>query len=271
MPDDAPAERFASTERYYAEYRPGYGERVVDFLVERFGLNGTARVLDLGCGAGQLTLPLARPVETVVAMDPNEAMLDQAKRRAAASGVENVEWVVGSDADLDAALGPLGLTVMGRSFHWMDQERTLRRLFEATEPGGGVALLTDREWLTKGRADWQAAVYDVVSRYLDDLPDRVDPETVIYDDPWDETLRGFGFDPVETATFDLTREWSVEGVVGYVLSLSFASPVRFGDDRAAFETDLRERLADVGPGPFVERTTVEAIVGERPATDPSQR
>jgi SAM-dependent methyltransferase len=266
MADESPAERFASTESYYAEYRPGYGEALFDDLAERFALDGDARVLDLGCGAGQSTLPLAARAGEVLAMDPNERMLAHARRRATEAGVGNVEWVVGSDAEFDPSMGPFRLTTMGRSFHWMDQERTLERLSRATEPGGGVALVTDREWLTKGTADWQVAVYEVATRYLDDLPERVEPETVTYDDPWDEKLRTFGFGDVETLTFAVDREWAVDAVVGYVFSLSFCSPARFGDDAAAFEADLRGRLARFDRERFDQRATVEAVVGSWSST-----
>ncbi len=276
---------FVGAEAYYAGYRPAYDDAALRYLVDRFDL-ADARVLDLGCGAGQIAVPLAPRVGEVVGMDPNEEMLRHARERAAATGVENVEWVVGSDADLgddgdaaggdgDAAVGdahvrvgpggdaivagPFGLTTIGRAFHRMDQRRTLSRLATVTESGGGVALLGDAEWLTRGRKDWQDDVYAVAERYVDDLPDRTGP--VEYDDPWDELLADHGLGDVAVATFESEREWTVDGVVGYVLSLSFCSPRVLGDDRAAFEADLRERLADRPEETFVEDVTVEVISG----------
>ncbi len=194
-------------------------------------------------------------------MDPNGTMLDHARDRAAEAGVTSVEWVRGSDADLPALSGTFRLTTMGRSFHWMDQERTLDRLRGTTESGGGVALVTDREWLTKGRADWQAAMYEVAAAYLEDLPDRVDPDEVTYDDPWDEKLASFGFEDVETVTFDVDRRWTVDAAVGYVLSLSYCSPDRLGDDRAAFEAAARDRLAAFDRDCLRQAATVEVISG----------
>jgi hypothetical protein len=40
-----------STERYYADHRPGYGEIAVSYAIDRFDAAGE-RVPDLGCGAG---------------------------------------------------------------------------------------------------------------------------------------------------------------------------------------------------------------------------
>ena len=256
-PIDA-SDRFASTEEYYARHRPGYGDAAVRHLCQRFALDDSARVLDLGCGAGQITVPLAAHAGEVVGMDPNEAMLREARRRAEAAGIENVEWVVGSDSDLSDDLGTVRLTAMGRSFHWMDQEATLDRLYRMTERGGGVALLDDPEWLTRGTREWQAAVYELVDEYLDDVPDRTGPVDD-YDDPWDETVAASQFDDVETATFEVERDWTVDSVVGYVFSLSFCSPATFGDDRAAFESAVRDRLRGRDRETFVQNAEVTVI------------
>lgn len=258
MPSENP---FVSAERYYAEFRPGYGPATIDYLAERFSLGGDSRVLDLGCGAGQLAIPLSDRVGEVVAMDPNETMLDEARAKTTAAGCENIEFVDGGDTALHEEVGPFDLTVMGRSFHWMDQRPTLAMLRRITNGGGGVALLTDQEWLTKGQDEWQAAVYAVVERFLDDMPERQNPAEIVYDDPWGAMLSNNGFRDVEEVEIPIRREWSVDDVVGYVFSLSFCSPATFGDEKADFEAALRDRLAEPGGGPFEQETSVEVISG----------
>jgi SAM-dependent methyltransferase len=256
---------FTSAETYYAEHRPGYSDAVIQYLTDRFELDDSARVLDLGCGTGQIAVPLARFVGEVVGMDPNEEMLREARKRvdATATERENVEWRVGSDSDLSDELGPLRLTTMGRSFHWMAQERTLERLYRMTGSSGGIALLDDVEWFSRGEKAWQDDVYEIASEYVEDLPDRVPETDVEYDDPWDELIAGFGFTDVETETFESIREWTVEGIVGYVFSLSFCSPETFGDDRQAFENDLRARLNERAEDTFVQRVEETVISGKK--------
>jgi SAM-dependent methyltransferase len=256
------ANPFAGTEEYYATHRPGYGDAAIEYLRTRFELDESSRVLDLGCGAGQITVPLAAHVDRVVGMDPNEAMLREARQRADKAGVENVEWVVGSDSDLDDDMGPFRLTTMGRSFHWMDEAETLERLHSMTEPGGGVAILNDAEWFTRGEREWQKAVYATGSEYLDDLPPRTGPVDHD-DDPWDKKIEAFGFDDVEVATFETEREWDVDSIVGYVFSLSYCSPEAFDEDRDAFETDLRARLNDADRETFLQRAETEIIAGRK--------
>jgi len=54
-------------------------------------LRGGETVLDVGCGTGRYTLPLARRCERVVAFDSSPAMLEHLEARLGREGVSNVE------------------------------------------------------------------------------------------------------------------------------------------------------------------------------------
>jgi SAM-dependent methyltransferase len=51
------------------------------------------RVLELACGSGRLTIPLARACSQVVGGDASPAMLARARRHAAEAGLDNVDFV----------------------------------------------------------------------------------------------------------------------------------------------------------------------------------
>jgi 2-polyprenyl-3-methyl-5-hydroxy-6-metoxy-1,4-benzoquinol methylase len=55
------------------------------------------QAVDFGCGAGRLTLPLARECGHVTGIDISEAMLAEAERNAASRGVRNVSFVSTTD------------------------------------------------------------------------------------------------------------------------------------------------------------------------------
>jgi hypothetical protein len=93
---------FTGTAWYYARYRPGYPEAFFADLVARFHLDGTGRLLDMGCGTGQLTIPLAQHVAAAIGMDPEPEMLAEAARQAQAAHVTNVTWAQGSSVDWQA-------------------------------------------------------------------------------------------------------------------------------------------------------------------------
>ena len=72
---------------FYARFRRGYPGEILDAVIDLTALHANDIVLDLGCGTGQLTLPLARRVRVAVGMDPEPDMLALARRAAAAAGV----------------------------------------------------------------------------------------------------------------------------------------------------------------------------------------
>ncbi|MEA2349037.1 MAG: hypothetical protein QOG62_2824 [Thermoleophilaceae bacterium] len=65
-------------------------------------------MVDVGCGTGQLAIPLARHVRTVVGLDPVGDMLARARAAAAAEAVQNICWMLGSDADVPTLRTLLG-------------------------------------------------------------------------------------------------------------------------------------------------------------------
>ncbi|WP_431874551.1 class I SAM-dependent methyltransferase [Micromonospora marina] len=71
---------------YYARHRRGYPPGVLDALAAAFRLGADDTVVDLGCGTGQLSLPLADRVGTVVGVDPEPDMLAIAGRTALDGG-----------------------------------------------------------------------------------------------------------------------------------------------------------------------------------------
>src|SRR5882757_10193303 len=86
--------------RLYASYRRGYPPAVIDAIVDAFGLSRHDTVIDVGCGTGQLTVPLAARVRSVVGVDPEPDVLWLARGHDEDS--PNVTWLLGSDEELPA-------------------------------------------------------------------------------------------------------------------------------------------------------------------------
>ena len=81
---------------------------MIDTLTGALGLTGDDIVIDLGCGTGQLTLPIAGRAQAAAGMDPEPDMLARARRAAAEQGVTNASWVLGADTDIPALAALLG-------------------------------------------------------------------------------------------------------------------------------------------------------------------
>ena len=73
-------------------------DKVLNRAAELFGsLPARGTALDFGCGVGRVAIPLARRFDRVYAVDISPAMLDEARKNAAAAGVDNIEFVQASE------------------------------------------------------------------------------------------------------------------------------------------------------------------------------
>lgn len=263
--DNSPEEAiFATTAEYYADYRPGYSARVFEYLDGRFAFTDSDRVLDLGCGTGEIGIPLAGKVGEVLAMDPNPDMLRQVERKASERARGTITTQEGSDTDLPAIEGPFKMVGMGRSFHWMNQEQTLEEVWRMLQPGGGIALIGNSEWVRRGTQAWQDGLYHIILEYVDDVPERTGP--VEYNDPWDDKIDNFGFEGIESLEVRVTRSWTPNEIIGYLFSLSFCSPKVLGDEKDAFETDVRDYLSEFDDSKFIQKDTETVISGIKPSS-----
>jgi 2-polyprenyl-3-methyl-5-hydroxy-6-metoxy-1,4-benzoquinol methylase len=121
-------------------------ELLRDSTVALFGRAGIAegmRVLDVGSGAGDVALTLARmvgPTGAVVGVELDPPSGDVARRRAADAGTTNLEFLVGDVAAVELP-GPFD-AVVGRLvlMHIQDPAAVLARLRGTLRPGGLVVF-----------------------------------------------------------------------------------------------------------------------------------
>ena len=74
---------FNEAAELYDRARPGYPSRMFDELADLVGLAPGCRVLEIGCGTGQATMPLAERGCQVVAVEVGAEMAGVARRNLA--------------------------------------------------------------------------------------------------------------------------------------------------------------------------------------------
>ncbi len=104
---------YAGAAWYYAEYRGRVGDTFLTMLATRLGWSSQDRILDLGAGPGQLSVPLAALVGEVVALEPEADMVTKGKRRVRNLDIKNIRFVLGGSDDLTNLRRSLGIVSCG--------------------------------------------------------------------------------------------------------------------------------------------------------------
>ena len=246
---------FNGTAYYYARFRPNYSDDVYNYLIDKFKLNkDNSIVLDLGCGTGQIALKIANNVAKVYAIDPQEDMLKEGEVLAGENNIENIDWLVGQDKDINNLLSSknITLTTMGRSFHWMNREQVCEDLYKLTTTNGGIAIIGDSK-MKSGNMEWEDVRNSVIKHYLGE--NRKAGTSGTYNHPTklhEDVLKDSSFGNVEIKHINFKRIWTIEQIIGHCYSTSFCSVQLLGDKKALFENDLRKKLLDLNPSGVFE-------------------
>ena len=134
-----------------------YGKDLAEGLIEFAGVRAEHRVLDVGCGTGQLTAKLADlvGVDQVAAIDPGRPVVEVCRKRVPGADVRvgSAEALPFDDGAFDASLAQLVINLAD------DPPRSVREMARVTAPGGIVAAcFWDDQEMPLLRSFWDAAV-----------------------------------------------------------------------------------------------------------------
>lgn len=164
---------FDTVARLYDEVRPGYPEVIIDAIIECSQLSSGGRILEIGCGTGQITRPFAQRGYAILALELGPALAALAAEnltpypQARVVNIAFENWPVEQEA--------FDLFLSAQAFHWIEPVSGLARAAEALTLRGATALVwhLDRSEHT----DFYRATRPLYERFLpsDAQRNHVDP------------------------------------------------------------------------------------------------
>jgi SAM-dependent methyltransferase len=249
---------------YYHRYRHGYPSAVIDALAGAFKLTGQDVTVDLGCGTGQLSLPIARQVRAVIGVDVEPDMLEHAQQAARDANARNVMWMLGADTDIPALRRLLGdrsvaAVTIAQALHWMNHKDLFRAAIPLLRPGGGIAVVTNGTPLWLQETGWSRALRDFLEHWLGTTLTQECGTDEQSQQRYRDDLAAAGFDVFTTAV-DYVASLDLDELVGGVYS-AMGSRIPAASQRSAFAGQVRAAVAPQDR--FGERVHVAILVGTR--------
>lgn len=145
--------------RLYDRARPGYPAALFDDIFCYANLDDDARVLEVGCGTGQATLPMARRGYTIYCLEPGAQMA--AIAHANLASFPNVSVTCVSFEAYSSPPASFDLLLSATAFHWIAPGIRFQRAHELLTEDGALALFWHRPVQTENSRDFFNAAQQI--------------------------------------------------------------------------------------------------------------
>ncbi|XP_071806057.1 putative methyltransferase DDB_G0268948 [Asterias amurensis] len=210
----------------YHKFRPSLPhqvfERILCHLQEKKS-QPFKLAIDVGCGSGQMTRPLASHFEKVIGVDVSESQLEAARQ---ITNSPNVEYRIGVAEKLPAEDGTVDLVTSSQAVHWFDYGAFLKEVHRVLRPHGSLAIIAhgnrvphtckehDRskdEKLEKLHTDFYEG--SALAPYWSERRKHIDNLYSDFTIPYDGSIR-------DDTTIEMIEEMTVASFIGYLRSWS---------------------------------------------------
>jgi SAM-dependent methyltransferase len=123
----------------YDRNRPSYPDALVDQACAVAGITDGERVLEVGCGTGQLTRSLLARGLRVTALEPGDQLIRVAEENLKGAG--DVELVHARLEDIQLPREDYEAVFSASAIHWVDPDLSWRKIADAIASNGTLALI----------------------------------------------------------------------------------------------------------------------------------
>ncbi len=129
---------FDATAADYDTVRPGYPVGMYEDLISYSRLSASAQILEIGCGSGQATLPLAKLAYHITAIDSSDNLAALARRKLAP--YSRVTIVTIPFEEFEGEAESYDLLLAATSLHWIDPTLRYAKPARLLKPRGTIAV-----------------------------------------------------------------------------------------------------------------------------------
>lgn len=153
---------FDEAAEVYDRARPGYPAGLFQELGVLAGVGPGCRLLEIGCGTGQATVPLADRGCQIVAVELGAGLAAVARRNLVR--LDGVEVVVAAFEEWPLPAERFDVVLAATAWHWVDPAVRVARAAAALRPGGALATVATHH-VAGGDAGFFVAVQDCYERW----------------------------------------------------------------------------------------------------------
>lgn len=244
---------FDSVADFYQDARPDYPAELYSDLLAGTAITPPAHLLEVGCGPGKATLPLARMGFRITAIELGAALAAEARHRLAEFADASV--ITSSFEDWEPPAGVrFDLAYAATAWKWVDPEVKYAKAAELLTRGGHLAVWNADHAMPVGFDPFFTDIQEVYEEIGEG-----------HDGPWPPPPPEDLPDPF-AAEFDASGHFTVVGTRLYVWALRYTADEYIAMEPAKREhlyQEMRRRLAARPDGRLTRHWSVVLTIGRR--------
>ncbi len=136
---------FGLTAKDYAQYRAGFPDAFFDRIMDEKVLRTGQTLIDLGTGTGTIARGFAKRGCKVIAIDPSEALMEQARELDKQAGI-NIEYRIAKAEETGLPDLFADVVVAGQCWHWFDRPKAAQEARRILKPKGTI-IIAHFDWI----------------------------------------------------------------------------------------------------------------------------
>lgn len=194
----------------YEKLRPGYVDELYQTIFEYKPINNLSRVIEIGIGGGQATLPFLKTGCKLTAVDYGENFCEICREKF--KEFPNFSAVSGKFEDIHFNNNEYNFIYSASAFHWIPEEIGYKKVYDMLKVGGVFARFANHPYRDKGNPALSKEIDEIYEEYYCKYHNKEREKLVEY---CEEQARNraiiaekYGFSDIHYKLYNRTRTFS---------------------------------------------------------------
>ncbi|MDF2586948.1 MAG: dimethyladenosine transferase [Anaerocolumna sp.] len=243
----------------YDKWRPTYVPELYTDIFNYKEINQLSKVLEIGIGTGQATLPILNTNCHLTAIELGNNLAEFSKQKFI--DYEKFEVKNMSFQDFDCPDNTYDMIYSASAFHWIPEEIGYSKVYKLLKSGGIFARFANHPYKDKGKEEIHAAMQKVYAKYMPNSLESLEYSVEQCRERANISSR-YGFIDICYKMYQRTRTFNADE---YVSLLNTYSDHRAIDDekRVKFFNEIKDAINNLG-GKITIYDTIDLQLARKP-------
>lgn len=226
---------FDTVAETYDKFRPGYVPELYKMIFDYISLDNSCKLVEIGSGSGQATLPFLKTGCNITAVEPGEHFSKICKDKF--REYSNLEIITNKFENLEFQNDTYNLVYSATAFHWVPEEIGYSKVFSMLKKGGVFARFANNPYRDKSKLELSKEIDELYDKYYYTFHNKKKPKlkefTVEQAEERARIAGKYGFTDIKYALFTRIRTFTAKEYAGLLGTYS---------DHIAIEESIRKEF-----------------------------